>query len=51
MQELIRAGAAPDDKKAGEHLRHAADEAGKVGGADGGAPMSEREHVDAAMTK
>ncbi|KAI6817113.1 hypothetical protein KC340_g14800 [Hortaea werneckii] len=31
MQELIRAGAAPDDKKAGEHLRHAADEAGKVG--------------------
>ncbi|KAI7162091.1 hypothetical protein KC349_g2332 [Hortaea werneckii] len=35
MQELIRAGAAPDDKKAGEHLRHAADEAGKVG-ADGG---------------
>ncbi|GAB1727399.1 hypothetical protein NU195Hw_g5888t1 [Hortaea werneckii] len=36
MQELIRAGAAPDDKKAGEHLRHAADEAGKVGGAEGG---------------
>ncbi|KAI7526279.1 hypothetical protein KC331_g17060, partial [Hortaea werneckii] len=35
MQELIRAGAAPDDKKAGEHLRQAADEAGKVG-ADGG---------------
>ncbi|KAI6902773.1 hypothetical protein KC318_g5686 [Hortaea werneckii] len=35
MQELIRAGAAPDDKKAGEHLRHAADEAGKVG-TDGG---------------
>ncbi|KAI7292468.1 hypothetical protein KC315_g19484, partial [Hortaea werneckii] len=31
MQELIRAGAAPDEKKAGEHLRHAADEAGKVG--------------------
>ncbi|KAI7009287.1 hypothetical protein KC362_g17301, partial [Hortaea werneckii] len=39
MQELIRAGAAPDDKKAGEHLRHAADEAGKVGGADGGGEM------------
>ncbi|KAI7355532.1 hypothetical protein KC320_g2766 [Hortaea werneckii] len=38
MQELIRAGAAPDDKKAGEHLRHAADEAGKVGGAEGGEP-------------
>ncbi|KAI7237715.1 hypothetical protein KC330_g2954 [Hortaea werneckii] len=35
MQELIRAGAAPDDKKAGEHLRQAADEAGKVG-ADAG---------------
>ncbi|KAI6801943.1 hypothetical protein KC332_g15777 [Hortaea werneckii] len=36
MQELIRAGAAPDDKKAGEHLRHAADEAGKVGAAEAG---------------
>ena len=38
MQELIRAGAAPDDKKAGEHLRHAADEAGEDAGETGTGP-------------